>query len=266
MWTAGREAGMNQSQAVADFIFDRLPEPPLYALILGSGLGQFTAKLQESIQIPYTDIPNYPLSSVAGHAGEWIFGYMNEKPIICASGRFHYYEGLSLDEVSLPVSIIHLLGCQILFITNAAGCLNIEWELGELMLIRGYLDYTFRENSDPPEIVPFDRNTINHNIIKCDASDLGILLKEGIYTWTLGPSYETPAEIQDIISLGGNAVGMSTVPEIMKAEELGLEVIGISCLTNYGAGLYDDILSHENILNITKNVHENIFRLLLKII
>ena len=134
------------------------------------------------------------------------------------------------------------------------------------MLIMGYLDYTFRENSDPPEIVPFDRSITTQKKVKEIASDLDILLKEGIYTWALGPSYETPAEIQDIISLGGHAVGMSTVPEMMKATKLGLEVIAISCLTNYGTGMDGGILSHEDVLEIISKVQEKFSSLLLKIV
>ena len=257
---------MKQNQAVADFILNKLPEHPRSAVILGSGLGQFTANLRDPIQIKYADIPHYPCSSVLGHTGEWVFGYIDEKPIICASGRFHYYEGFSMEEVTLPVSVANLLGCKLLIITNAAGCLKKEWELGDLMIITGYLDYTFRENSDPPEIMSFNQNTKNLNKVKEIASDLNILLKEGIYTWALGPSYETPAEIQDIISLGGHAVGMSTVPEIMKAEKLGLEVIAISCLTNYGSGMNGGILSHEDVLEIASRVQEKFSSFLQKII
>ena len=257
---------MNQGQAAADFISNNLPELPHSAVILGSGLGEFTTKLQDPIQIQYADIPHYPSSSVSGHMEEWVFGYIDEKPIICASGRFHYYEGFSMEEITLPVSVANSLGCRLLIITNAAGCLKKEWDLGNLMLMMGYIDYTFRENSDPPKIVSFDRDTKNQKRIREIASDLDILLKEGIYTWVLGPSYETPAEIQDIISLGGHAVGMSTVPEIMKAAKLGLEVIAISCLTNYGAGMEGCILSHEEVLEITSWVHEKFSSLLLKIV
>ena len=256
---------MNQGQAAADFILNKLPEPPYSAVILGSGLGHFSTKLKDPIQIPYSNILQYSNSSVSGHAGEWIFGYIDEKPIICASGRFHYYEGYSMEEVALHVSVANLLGCRLLIITNSAGCLKKKWKLGQLMLITGYLDYTFRKNSDSPDIMLFDRNIKNHHKIKCKASDLGIILNEGIYTWTLGPSYETPAEIQDIILLGGHAVGMSTVPEMMKARELGLEVIGISCLTNYGTGLGGSILSHKDVLEIASKVQGQFSSLLREI-
>jgi len=258
---------MNQyEKATAAFILNKLPEPPHSAIILGSGLGQFTAKLQGPISIPYADILDYPCSSVVGHTGEWVFGYINGEPIICASGRCHYYEGFSMEEVTFPVSVAHFLGCRLLIITNAAGCLKKEWKLGELMLITGCLDYTFRENSDLPVMIPFDGNTKAQGRVREIASDLGILLVEGIYAWALGPNYETPAEIQDIISLGGNAVGMSTVPEIMKARELGIDFIGLSCLTNYGAGIEGALLSHENVLEITSRVQDKFSRLLMEIV
>ena len=244
---------------------NKFPEPPGSAIILGSGLGKIVDSMKKTISIPYADILNYPHSTVSGHAGKWFFGYINNKPIICASGRFHYYEGFSIEEITLPVSVIHSLGCHSLIITNSAGCLKNKWEIGDLMLITGYLDYTFRGNSDPPLIVSFDKNTEQLKRVRETASDTGILLKEGIYTLALGPSYETPAEIQDIISLGGDAVGMSTVPEIMKAKELGLEAIGISCLTNYGAGIEGSILSHEDVLEVTNRVHIKFSSLLLEI-
>ncbi len=256
---------MNKGK-VADFILGKLPEPPHSAVILGSGLGYFTKNLQDTIHIPYANIPSYPCTSTKGHDGEWIFGYIDKKPIICASGRFHYYEGFSKEEVTLPVFIANSLDCKLLIITNSAGCLKKEWELGNLMLITGYLDYTFRGNSDPPEIVPFDRDIKHHNKVRVIATDLGISLTEGIYSWVLGPSYETSSEIKDIISLGGNAVGMSTVPEMMKAEELGLEVIGISCLTNYGAGMKDTKLVHKDVLEIANKMQKKFSSLIKKII
>jgi len=253
-------------QAITTYMKGQLPEAPQTAVILGSGLGSFVNSMENKVTIPYDDIPDYPCSTVSGHAGEWAFGYVNNKSIICASGRFHYYEGFSLEKVTLPVSVINSLGCQLLIITNAAGCLKKEWEIGDLMLITGYLDYTFRENSNPPVIVSFDRDTDQQKKIIETASDAAILLRKGIYTWVLGPSYETPAEIRDIISLGGNAAGMSTVPEMMKARELELDVIGISCLTNYGAGMDGSKLSHKDVLETSSRVQEKLSKLLIEIV
>lgn len=253
-------------QAITTYMKGKLPEAPQTAVILGSGLGSFVNSMENKVTILYADIPDYPRSTVSGHAGEWVFGYVNNKPIICASGRFHYYEGFSLEKVTLPVSVINSLGCQLLIITNSAGCLKKEWEIGNIMLITGYLDYTFRENSNPSVIVSFDRDTEEQKKIIETASDAAILLREGIYTWVLGPSYETPAEIRDIISLGGSAAGMSTVPEMMKARELELDVIGISCLTNYGAGMDGSNLSHKDVLETSSRIQEYFSKLLIKIV
>ena len=234
--------------AIYDHIIDKLPEKPQMAVILGSGLGKFVDGMEDRITIPYADILDYPRSTVSGHAGEWVFGYIKKKPTICASGRFHYYEGFPMEKITLPVSVIHALGCRQIIITNAAGCLKKDWQIGDLMLIRGYLDYTFSLQKNKPEIVNIEMSDKKLNQIRRVASELGLQLREGIYTWSLGPSYETPAEIQDIISLGGNAAGMSTVPEMMKAQELGLEIVGVSCLTNYGAGMDGATLSHSDVL------------------
>jgi len=250
---------------ISSCIISKLPELPQSAVILGSGLGGFVHSLEKPIFIPYSEIPDYPCSTVSGHEGEWVFGYIHNTPILCASGRFHFYEGFNLDEVTLPVSVIHSLGCQTVIITNAAGCLKQDWQIGNLMLISGYLDYTFLNGSDPSTVVLFKEKQINQNI-KVIAAKLGISLREGIYTGVLGPSFETPAEIQDIISLGGNAVGMSTLHEIIKANELGLKVVGISCLTNYGAGMKGSVLSHKDVLETSSQVNEDFSRLLTEIV
>ena len=250
---------------ISSHILNKIPESPQTSVILGSGLGNFVDSLEKPIFIPYLEIPDYPCSTVSGHEGEWVFGYIHSKPILCASGRFHLYEGFNLDEVTLPVSVIHSLGCQTVIITNAAGCLKQDWEIGNFMLISGYLDYTFLNGSDPSTVVLFKEKQINQNI-KVMASKLGISLREGIYTGVLGPSFETPAEIQDIISLGGNAVGMSTLHEIIKANELGLKVVGISCLTNYGAGMRGSVLSHEHVLENSSHVNEDFSKLLTEIV
>ena len=253
-------------ESIISHIKNKLPEPPQTAMILGSGLGKFVDCMEKIVCISYSDILQYPNTTVSGHAGEWIFGYINNKPIICASGRFHYYEGFSMEEVTLPVSIVHSLGCESLIITNAAGCLNKKWHIGNFMLIKGYLDYTFRGNPRTPKIVLFKKDVNKRKKILKTASDQAIVLREGIYTWALGPSYETPAEIQDIISLGGDAVGMSTVPEIMKAQELGLDFIGISCLTNYGAGMEGAKLTHEDVLKTSGCVNKEFSRLIIEIV
>ena len=252
--------------SIADHILGKMSEEPQVAVILGSGLGKFVDSMEDRVVIPYTDIPGYPRSAVSGHAGEWVFGYIKKKPTICASGRFHYYEGFSMEEITLQVSVIHALGCRQIIITNAAGCLKKDWQIGDLMLIRGYLDYTFSLKKGKPEIVDIKMDDEKLNQIHTAASELGLQLREGIYTWSLGPSYETPAEIQDIISLGGNAAGMSTVPEMMKAQNMGLEIVGISCLTNYGAGMDGATLSHTDVLETCRQANTRFSRLISEIV
>ena len=252
-------------QLITSHIMKKLPESPVSAVILGSGLGELINIMEKTISISYKDIPNYPYSNISGHAGKWIFGYFNNKPIICASGRCHYYEGFSIQEITLSVSVAYSLNVQSLFITNAAGCLKRDWDIGNLMLITGYLDYSFRVNSNRPVIVHFNRDTEKQNQVREIASETGIILREGIYTWVNGPSYETTAEIRDIISLGGNAVGMSTVPEIIKAHELEMDIIGISCLTNYGAGMDKVRLSHKDVLETSRKMQKNFSKLIFNI-
>jgi|TARA_B100000809_G_scaffold128420_1_gene126526 purine-nucleoside phosphorylase len=251
--------------SITSHIRKKIPESPKSAVILGSGLGNFVDSLEKPIFIPYSEISGHPCSTVSGHKGEWVFGYIKNKPIICASGRFHLYEGFKLDEVTLPISVIYSLGCQNVFITNSAGCLKQNWKIGNFMLISGYLDNTYLNGSDPSSIVMFNKEQIHKNI-KNKAAKLGISLREGIYTGVLGPSFETPAEIQDIIALGGNAVGMSTLHELMKAIELGLKIVGLSCLTNYGAGMEGSVLSHKDVLETSSRVKEDFSLLLTEIV
>ena len=243
-----------------------LPTSPEVSVILGSGLGNFIHIMENIIAIPYSTISGFPNSTVSGHSGQLIFGYINKKPILCFSGRFHYYEALSDEQVNLPILLTHALGCNTVIITNSSGCLRKDWSIGDLMLITGYIDYSFSIKQHVPKIV--DINISINRLKKIDsiAKKIKINLHKGIYTWTLGPSYETPSEIKDIILLGGNAVGMSTVPEIICATNLGLEVLGISCFTNYGAGMVNKKLSHLDVLSISNKVNKKFSELLKQII
>ena len=243
-----------------------IPEPPYATIILGSGLGSLPSIMNDKITIPYSSIPDFPLPSTLGHKGEWIFGYINNKPILCANGRFHYYEGFTLNKVALPITISKSLNTQIIIITNSAGCLNKNWDLGDIMYINGYIDYTFLNNNQIPINVPIKINPSKYHTMKKAASNLKINLREGIYTWTLGPTYETAAEIEDIIKLHGSAVGMSTVPEIKKAIELDIEIMCFSCLTNYGAGLHPEKLTHQSVLEISNKTNKQFSKFIQEII
>jgi purine-nucleoside phosphorylase len=245
-----------------------LPNIPKIGVILGSGLSQFTDNLTDIITIPYSDIEGYPQPTVSGHVGEFVFGYIGETPVICARGRFHFYEGHSLDIVTLPIHVFSELGCNTVIITNAAGCVEKSWEVGDLMIIDGFLDYTFRNGPQDPNIINGD-NYFNPEAIKI-AEKVGtyfnLNLRKGVYTWASGPSYETPAEIIDIRQLGGHAVGMSTVPEIIESRKLGLNCLGISCLTNYASGVTNQPLSHTEVLETTEKVKDEFTRLVTGII
>ncbi len=241
---------------IADYLKDRLPEIPLIAVVLGSGLSEFTENISGKISIPYSDIPHYPLPTVTGHVGEFVFGYVQGVSILCARGRFHYYEGHPLKTVTLPIRVFKETGCETVIITNAAGCMNESWKPGDLMIIKGHFDFTFRNGAaDPPlrfAMKCYDQPLMD--LAREIGREIDIHLHEGNYCWTLGPTYETPAEIRDMCRLGGDAVGMSTVPEIEEAERQGLRLLGISCLTNFAAGISPIPLSHEEVLETTEGV------------
>lgn len=217
------------------------------AVVLGSGLGDFTEQIQTPIIIPYHAIPNYPQPTVEGHTGEFVIGEYKSVPLIAAKGRFHYYEGHDIETVTLPIQLFHKLGVKHIIITNAAGSVRKNIQPGTLMAISGYMDCTFRENLFTPQIV----NDVSQKLLVCaeEASKTAkVKLEKGIYCWTQGPAYETPAEVEYIRNLGGDAVGMSTVPELQTAEQLGIDAIGISTITNYAAGILDQPLTHNEVI------------------
>lgn len=240
---------------MSDYVGSRSGFTHGVAVVLGSGLGGFTEQIQTPIVIPYNAIPNYPQPTVEGHTGEFVIGNYNNVPIIAAKGRFHYYEGHDIEIVTLPIQLFHKLGVRYVIITNAAGSVKKSIPPGTLMAISGYADCTFRDNLFIPSIVD-DRSS---KLLDCAiqaSKKVKIELYKGVYCWTQGPAYETPAEIEFIQNLGGDAVGMSTVPELQAAEQLGIEAIGISTITNYAAGILDQPLTHNEVIetaNRTKN-------------
>ncbi len=240
---------------MAEYVGSRSGFTKGVAIILGSGLGNFTEQLCNPIVIPYHAIPNYPQPTVEGHSGEFVIGNYNDIPVIAAKGRFHFYEGHDIETVTLPIHLFHKLGVKYIIITNAAGSAKKSIPPGSLMAIEGYLDCTFRENASKPTIV----RDISKKLLNCvaEASEItSVKIEKGVYCWTQGPGYETPAEIEFIRDLGGDAVGMSTVPELQAALELGIDAIGISTITNYAAGILDQPLTHNEVIetaNRTKN-------------
>ena len=250
------------------FIIDRTDIRASIAVVLGSGMGGFCDQMDNVMLIPYKEIPDYPESTVRGHAGELAIGSLHNIPLLAAKGRFHYYEGYNMQPITLPVKLFHSLGIKSLIITNAAGSLKAALRPGSLMIIDSHIDCTFRASvTEPKEYsgTPFhDPVYIKLAVKSADRNDLSIT--KGTYCWTLGPSYETPAEVSYIRSLGGDAVGMSTVPEIQAAAELGMKVLGISTITNYAAGIIGEPLSHDDVIKVSAQVEDDFTNFLTEII
>ena len=231
---------------------------PEICILLGSGLNYFAENIRKKIVIPYSNIPSFYETSVKGHVGEFIYGEINNVPILCGKGRFHYYEGYTFNEVGSIIEVFNHFNPKLCIITNSSGCLDKRWPIGSLMLSNQIIDFSFINSSEP---IKYKFNKSQYlDLAKSIAKKNNIKLYTGSYTYTTGPSYETPAEISEIISLGGKAVGMSTFPEYLKCIELKLDFIILSCLTNYGAGLIRAQIKHTDVLknaNKIKTIFSN---------
>lgn len=243
-------------------------------LILGSGLGELADEIEDPIVIPYTEIPSFPVSTVAGHAGQLVFGTLGGKKVLALQGRFHYYEGYTMNEVTFPVRVMRFLGTESIIVTNAAGGVNKDFTPGDLMLITDHIN-SFGTN---PLIGPNDEqfgvrfpdlteayDKEYQSIAKEVASELNLSLKEGVYYGVTGPTYETPAEIRMIQTVGGDAVGMSTVPEVIVARHAGMRVVGISCISNLAAGMGDK-LNHEDVIDVTTKIRSSFKQLIVNLL
>ena len=249
---------MKDFEKSAQYITEQLAGfKPELAIILGSGLGPLADKIEQAIHIPYSDIPEFPASTVSGHCGELVAGYLGGKAIICMKGRFHYYEGHSFEKIAVPIRAFKQIGCQALLLSNAAGSLKPEVAAGELMLISDHINFSGNNpliGSNDESIGPrFVDLTHTYDLkmqlqIKQAAEKANIKLNSGVYLWVSGPTFETPAEIYAYKVLGADAVGMSTVPEAILARHCGLKVAGISGITNLAAGMAPNQLSHEETL------------------
>lgn len=240
-------------------------------VILGSGLGDYAEALEDVVKLPYSEIPGFPRSTVAGHAGMWCCGTLYGKRVVMMQGRFHYYEGYGMKDVTLPVRVMQKIGVKTLVVTNAAGGVNLGYHPGELMVIGDMFSMTAQNpligpNLDafglrfPDMSCAFDKElrALAH---EC-ANEQGFALREGVYAQMTGPTYETPAEIRMLRTLGADAVGMSTVPEVVVARHGGMRVLGVSCITNMAAGILDQPLNHAEVTE-TANRVKGQFRALL---
>lgn len=244
----------------ADYIRSRTGPAPRMALVLGSGLGGLADEVEDPVIIPYGDIPHFPASTAPGHAGRLVYGGLGGKQVLVMQGRFHYYEGHPMERIAFPVRTFRALGVERLFLTNAAGGVDIGFVPGDFMVITDHINLTGQNpligpNDDALGSRFFDMTKAYDPGLAALAhqagKELGLGLREGVYAWFTGPSFETPAEIRMARVLGANAVGMSTVPEVIAAVHCGLKVLGISCITNLAAGILDQPISGDEVLEIS---------------
>ncbi len=259
----------------ADYISSKIDFIPEIGMILGSGLGVLGDEVENPVVIRYEDIPSFPRSTVEGHAGQMVIGDLEGKKVLVMQGRFHYYEGYSMDTVVFPVQVMRLLGIKSFLVTNAAGGVNKSYNPGDLMIISDHIklsmDSPLRGPNDDSLGSRFYDMSDGYSLrlrqmAKKAGDSLGIPLKEGVYALMGGPNYETPAEIRMLRTLGADAVGMSTVPEVLAAVHAGMEVLGISCITNMAAGVLDQPLNHEEVIETAALVRKNFIALVRKIV
>ncbi|MCM3719685.1 purine-nucleoside phosphorylase [Fictibacillus phosphorivorans] len=257
-------------QTSANFIQSKLNASPKIGLILGSGLGILAEEIENPVVIPYSEIPEFPVSTVEGHAGQLVIGELAGKQVVAMQGRFHYYEGYSMEKVTFPVRVMKLIGVETIVVTNAAGGVNKDFEAGDLMLITDHIN----NMGDNPLIGANDSSfgvrfpdmseaytPSLQDVARKVSKELGIQLKEGVYVGNTGPSYETPAEVRMLRVMGADAVGMSTVPEVIIARHSGMKVLGISCISNMAAGILDQPLTHDEVMETTELVKANFLSL-----
>jgi purine-nucleoside phosphorylase len=264
-----------RAQEAARLIRTRTSAQASVAIVLGSGLGAFAEDLTDAIAVPYDEIPGFARATVEGHAGQLVIGQSGETTVAAMQGRFHFYEGYSLQDVTFPIRVLKLLGVRTLLLTNAVGTLNIEYTPGSLMVISDHLNLLgdnplHGENDERfgprfPDLTSVYSRRLQDIVID-EANAMGLEVRRGIYAALAGPSYETPAEIHMIRTLGADVVGMSTVPEAIVARHMDMQVVGISCITNLAAGVSDRPIDHSQVMAIGERVRGSFTELLKRVI
>ena len=253
----GASAAARAAEAIRRRI--RNTSSPTLGIILGSGLGGLAERIEDGVAVPFADVPGFPTATVLGHAGRLIVGRLAGRPVVALAGRFHMYEGHSAALAGFPVRVLHALGASTLFVSNAAGGIQPSFVAGDLMIITDHLNLMFRnplvgalEAGDtrfPDMSEPYDRALVA--LLHTQSAALGFAMREGVYGGLLGPTYETPAEVRMLATLGADAVGMSTVPEVVVARAIGMRVAGVSCITNLASGISPHPLSHAEVIETT---------------
>ncbi|MFD0674303.1 purine-nucleoside phosphorylase [Cohnella sp. GCM10027633] len=257
------------------FIRSRTNVQPQIGLILGSGLGELANEIENAVRIPYESIPHFPVSTVEGHAGQLVIGTLQGKPVVAMQGRFHYYEGYTMQEVTFPVRVMKALGVRQLFVTNACGGMNPAFKPGDLMIIQDHLNLTganpligANEPTLGPRFPDMSRAYTPEllKLVKDTAAALGIEVQQGVYAGISGPNYLPPAELVMLRRLGGDAVGMSTVPEVIVASHMAMQVIGISCVTDMAIGEELEPLSHEQVIEVANRTKPRFITLVKEVV
>lgn len=259
----------NDTRDAVAYLREHTKMEPDLALVLGSGLGALADAVEEAVVVSAAEIPGFPAGTVQGHRGRLVFGRLEGRPVVVLQGRVHAYEGYPLRAVTFPIRLVHALGARRLVVTNAAGGINPHFRPGTLMFITDHINWAFGSPLAGPNVDggarfvdlsdPYDRAWLDR--AEGAALQHGIATRRGVYLWTSGPSYETRAEIQMFARLGADAVGMSTVPEVIQAAYLGMRTLGISTITNPAAGLSSEALSHDEVLTVGARVRDELERL-----
>jgi len=260
-----------RAESAAQFLLSQTSLRPTIGLVLGSGLGGFADELSEATRIPYANIPSFPRSTAIGHAGQMVIGKVGNVAVAAMQGRVHLYEGYSVEEVAFPTRVFGRMGIRVLILTNAAGGINLEYNQGALVVITDHINL---QGHNPlvgpndnrfgprfPDMTQAYWKPYREIALRC-ARHLGKTLYQGVYAGLLGPSYETPAEIRYLRTIGADLVGMSTIPEVIVARHMGIKVLAISCVTNMAAGISDEVLSHEDVLATGERVKGDFVALL----
>lgn len=265
---------LEKIRATAEFLKERIPSNPEVGIILGTGLGGLAAKIDIEKELEYSDIPNFPISTVEGHSGKLIFGNLGGKNVVAMKGRFHYYEGYNMSQVTFPVRVMKLLGIKTLFVSNASGGMNPEFEIGDLMIINDHINLLPNPLIGPninefgprfPDMSkPYD--PILMSKAEAIAKELGIKVHRGCYVGTTGPTFETPKEYQYFRIIGGDAVGMSTIPEVIVARHMSIPVFAMSIVTDLGIPGRIVEVSHEEVQEVGKRAEAKMTQIMTKLI
>ena len=260
-----------RAEYAAGFLLEQSALRPKIGIVLGSGLGSFADELSDAVSVPYTQIPSFPRSTAIGHAGQMVIGKAGDVPVVVMQGRVHLYEGLSAEQVAFPVRVLGRMGIRALIITNAAGGINTKYQQGALLVISDHINLQGQnplvgENDEHfgprfPDMTQVYWKPYRE-MARRAAETLGKTVHEGVYAGLLGPSYETPAEIRYLRAMGADLVGMSTIPEVIAARHMGIKVLGISCVTNMAAGILDQPLNHQEVLDTAERVKGDFVALL----